>query len=57
MKIFIPFSEALVEESGFPIGELVPFQLEYECWRHLGEGESDESQTAVAETRSAELPA
>jgi hypothetical protein len=37
MKVFVPFSEALVEplmaEMGFALGELVPFQLEYECLR------------------------
>jgi hypothetical protein len=62
MKVFIPFSEALVEESGFPVGELVPFQLEYECWRHLGEGENAECESPAAtagQTTAAasELPA
>ena len=32
-KVFVPFSEALIEELGLSIGELVPFQLEYECLR------------------------
>ena len=33
MKVFIPFSEALVEKLGLSIGDLVPFQLEYQCLR------------------------
>lgn len=33
MKIFVPFCESLVEELGLNLGELVPFQLEYECLR------------------------
>ena len=40
MKIFIPFSEALIEELGLSIGDLVPFQLEYECLR-MNEGGHD----------------
>ena len=32
-KIFVPFSEALIQEIGLSIGELVPFQLEYKCLR------------------------
>ena len=31
MKVFVPFSEVLIERLGLNIGELVPFQLEYEC--------------------------
>ena len=31
MKVFIPFNEELMERLGLNIGELVPFQLEYEC--------------------------
>lgn len=31
MKVFIPFSESLVEELGSSLGELVPFNLAYEC--------------------------
>lgn len=60
MKVFIPFSEALLEESGFPAGELVPFQLEYECWRHLGESGDCESAAPTHgqdTTQTAELPA
>ena len=33
MKVFVPFNEALVERVGLNIGDLVPFQLEYECLR------------------------
>ena len=60
MKVFIPFSEALVDESGFPAGELVPFQLEYECWRHLGESADCECATATSgqgTAQTVELPA
>ncbi len=33
MKVFVPFTEELFERWGLNIGELVPFQLEYECLR------------------------
>ncbi len=33
MKVFVHFNEALVERLGLNIGDLVPFQLEYECLR------------------------
>jgi hypothetical protein len=39
MKVFIPFesfSGELVDELGLNLGDLVPFQLDYECLR-LGE--------------------
>lgn len=40
MKIFVPFSEdlgsRLMDEPGLNLGDLVPFQLDYECLR-LGE--------------------
>jgi hypothetical protein len=29
VKVFVPFSEELVEQHGFSIGELVPFRREY----------------------------
>jgi hypothetical protein len=35
MKLFVPFSEDLVEETGV-VGRLVPFQLEYQCVRLHG---------------------
>ncbi len=44
MKVFIPFSEALIEQMGFSIGDLVPFQLEYQCLRMQ---ESDPDADAV----------
>ncbi len=34
-KIFVPFSEDLLATTGTPLGELVPFQLEYRCVRLL----------------------
>jgi hypothetical protein len=41
MKIFVPFSEDLLAETGFTMGDLVPFNLEYRCLR-LQEWESVE---------------
>jgi len=32
MKVFVPFSETLLE-LGLNLGELVPYQLEYPCLR------------------------
>lgn len=34
-KVFVPFSEELLASAGAPLGELVPFQLEYRCVRLL----------------------
>ncbi len=34
-KVFVPFSEDLLASTGSPLGELVPFQLEYRCVRLL----------------------
>lgn len=34
-KLFVPFSEELLAAAGSPLGELVPFQLEYRCVRLL----------------------
>ena len=31
MKVFIPFSEELIEKLGLEMGDLVPFDLDYEC--------------------------
>ena len=46
-KIFVPFSEELLASAGAPLGELVPFQLEYRCVRLLdGTYEFDFSATA-----------
>lgn len=40
MKIFVPYTEEfgskLMDELGLNLGDLVPFQLDYECLR-LGE--------------------
>jgi hypothetical protein len=33
MKVFIPFSEELIEKLGLEMGDLVPFDLDYECLR------------------------
>jgi hypothetical protein len=33
--MFVPFSEDLLAAAGSPLGELVPFQLEYRCVRLL----------------------
>ena len=34
-KMFVPFSEDLLAAAGSPLGELVPYQLEYRCVRLL----------------------
>jgi len=46
MKVFVPYSEEvggrLMDELGLNLGDLVPFQLDYECLRlgeHLCEAE------------------
>jgi hypothetical protein len=31
MKVFVPFSEELIEKLGLEMGDLVPFDLDYEC--------------------------
>jgi len=36
MKIFVPFSEPLIEATGLDLGRLVPFNLDYECVRLAG---------------------
>jgi len=33
MKVFVPFSESLIEELGLSLGDLVPFNIDYECLR------------------------
>jgi len=44
MKIFVPYTEdlsgRLIDELGLNLGDLVPFQLDYQCLR-LGEDFSD----------------
>ena len=37
-QVFVPFSEPLIEALGLSIGELVPFQLEYDCL-HLADAD------------------
>jgi len=34
-KLFVPFSEAVLAAAGTTLGDLVPFQLEYNCVRLL----------------------
>ena len=34
-KVFVPFSEELLASAGAPLGELVPYQMEYRCVRLL----------------------
>ncbi len=34
-KMFVPFSEDLLAAAGSPLGELVPYQMEYRCVRLL----------------------
>jgi len=34
-KMFVPFSEELLAATGAPLGDLVPFLLEYRCVRLL----------------------
>ena len=61
MKVFIPFSETLIEslfdEMGLPIGELVPFQLEYQCLRMNEFGQFVEQPPAAEDATAAELRA
>ncbi len=42
MKMFVPYTEELggklMDELGLNLGDLVPFQLDYECLR-LGDGD------------------
>ena len=33
--MFVPFSEELLAAAGSPLGELVPYRLEYRCVRLL----------------------
>jgi len=47
-KLFVPFSEELLAAAGAPLGELVPFQLEYRCVRLL-DGTYDFSFTQTPE--------
>ena len=40
-KVFVPFSEDLVSRFEAPLGELVPFHLEYQCVRLLDNGQQE----------------
>jgi len=46
-KIFLPYSETLLQEGQQPPGELVPYQLAYQCVRLL-DGTYDEMGDCVA---------
>ncbi len=47
-KVFVPFSEDLLATTGTPLGELVPFQLDYRCV-HLLDGTYEFEFTTPAE--------
>ncbi|MCZ6616622.1 MAG: hypothetical protein O7E57_00710 [Gammaproteobacteria bacterium] len=55
MKVFVPFSEVLIERLGLNIGDLVPFRLEYECLRR--EDQNDISEVSPIVEASTSLPA
>ena len=38
-KLFVPFSEALLDEIGVLSSELVPYHIEYKCVRLREQGE------------------
>ena len=52
MKVFVPFSEVLIERLGLNIGDLVPFQLEYECLRRADQNDISEVSPIVEESTS-----
>ncbi len=41
MKFFVPFDEALLRTHPERVGELVPFLLDYPCYRALKQGDPD----------------
>ena len=45
MKVFIPFSETLIEELGLSLGDLVPYNVDYECLRAHETAQSGQSVT------------
>jgi hypothetical protein len=57
MKVFIPFSEALIEKLGLSVGELVPFQLEYRCLRMNESGQFVEQPERREDAPAAEVRA
>ena len=41
MKVFVPFTEVLMEAYGGSLGELVPYQHDYQCFPvELSQGEN-----------------
>ncbi|NJN52780.1 MAG: hypothetical protein HC809_14520 [Gammaproteobacteria bacterium] len=54
MKLFVPFSESVIERHGFSFSELVPFNAEYGCWRsydyEAGSDEADARNTIASNT-------
>lgn len=56
-KVFVPFSEELLAAAGSPLGELVPFQLDYQCIRLLdGTYEFVASEDATSTLQKMSLP-
>ena len=53
MSVFVPFSEAVLEVAGTQLGDLVPFQQEYQCVRLL-DGTYDFSAVECAPQSQAE---
>ena len=45
MKVFVPISESMIEELGLSLGDLVPFSVDYECFRahETGQGAAQQS--------------
>ena|GEM_PF-5172268 len=52
-RMFVPFSEDLLAAAGSPLGELVPFQLEYRCVRLLDGTYEFSSFTQAVDTAAA----
>ena len=54
MKVFVPFSEDLIARYGLGLGDLVPFDLQYECLRLR---ESDPKQRPAGREQEAQSAA
>ncbi len=52
MKVFVPYNEVLIERLGLNIGELVPFQLEYQCLRQEDQNDLSEVSSIAEESPS-----
>ena len=56
MKVFVPFSEELIEKLGLGMGDLVPFNLDYECLRTQDADDEApqpaKTEPAIAESKS-----